>query len=48
MTAERPGDDADAAEIAKWMEEDFGQAVADGMRDATEEDEKDNGSQDPQ
>jgi hypothetical protein len=31
---ERPGPDADAAEIAEWMEEDFGRAVAEGMANA--------------
>ena len=36
---ERPGSDADAAEIAEWMEDDFGQAVAEGMADAGDEDE---------
>jgi hypothetical protein len=36
---ERPGPDADAAEIAEWMEEDFGRAVAEGMADAGDEDE---------
>ncbi|SDG11776.1 hypothetical protein [Halorientalis regularis] len=35
---ERPGPDADAAEIAEWMEEDFGRAVAEGMADAGDED----------
>lgn len=33
---ERPPPDADAAEIAEWMEEDFGHAVADGMENATD------------
>jgi hypothetical protein len=36
---ERPGPDADAAEIAEWMEEDFGWAVADGVENASGEDE---------
>jgi len=36
---ERPGPDADAAEIAEWMEADFGRAVADGMENASGEDE---------
>jgi len=36
---ERPGPDADAAEIAEWMEEDFGRAVAEGMANAGDEDE---------
>jgi hypothetical protein len=35
---ERPGEDADASEIARWMEEDFWAAVAEGVEDAgTEE-----------
>jgi hypothetical protein len=38
---ERPGPDADAAEIAEWMEEDFGWAVAEGMADAGDEDDPD-------
>lgn len=29
--AKRPGSDADAAEIVRWMGEDFGRAVAEGM-----------------
>lgn len=28
---ERPCEDASAAEIAEWMEEDFGEAAADGI-----------------
>jgi len=36
MRKERPSDDADAAEIAEWMADDFGWALADGMRDASE------------
>ena len=36
---ERPGPDADAAEIARWMEKDFGWALAEGVRIALEEDE---------
>jgi hypothetical protein len=36
---ERPGPDADAAEIAEWMEEDFGWAVADGVENASGGDE---------
>ena len=36
---ERPGPDADAAEIAEWMEEGFGRAVADGIENASGEDE---------
>jgi hypothetical protein len=38
---ERPGEDASAAEIARWMEEDFGEALAEGIEQATEEDEGD-------
>ena len=37
---DRPGPDADAAEIAEWMEEDFGRAVADGVENASGEDEQ--------
>lgn len=36
---DRPDPDADAAEIAEWMEEDFGRAVAEGMANAGEENE---------
>jgi hypothetical protein len=39
---ERPGPDADAAEIAEWMEEDFGWAVAEGMANASDENDPDN------
>jgi len=35
---ERPGPDADTAEIAEWMEEDFGWAVAEGIANAGDED----------
>jgi len=35
---DRPGPDADAAEIAAWMEEDFGRAIAEGMANAGDED----------
>jgi hypothetical protein len=38
---ERPGPDADAAEIAEWMEEDFGWAVAEGMANAGDENDPD-------
>mgnify|MGYP007116791507 FL=1 len=38
---ERPDEDASAAEIARWMEEDFGEALAEGIEQATEEDEGD-------
>jgi len=34
---ERPGPDADAAEIAEWMEEDFGWALAEGAANAGDE-----------
>jgi len=37
---ERPGPDADAAEIARWMEEDFAEATLEGMRIGFEEDEE--------
>jgi hypothetical protein len=36
---ERPGPDADAAEIAEWMEEDFGRAVAEGIANAGDQNE---------
>jgi len=35
---DRPDDDADASEIAEWMENDFGRAVAEGMANAGDED----------
>lgn len=38
---ERPDEDADSAEIARWMEADFWESVAEGMEDAVEEDERD-------
>ena len=38
---DRPDEDASRAEIARWMEEDFGGALAEGMKQATEEDEDD-------
>lgn len=38
---ERPDEDASAAEIARWMEKDFGEALAEGIEQATEEDESD-------
>jgi hypothetical protein len=38
---DRPGPDADAAEIAEWMEEDFGRAVAEGMANTGDEDDSD-------
>jgi hypothetical protein len=34
---ERPGSDADAAEIAEWMKEDFGRAVAEEVANAVDE-----------
>ena len=36
---ERPVPDADAAEIAEWMEKDFGRALAEGAANAVDEDE---------
>ena len=36
---ERPPPDADAAEIAEWMEKDFGRALAEGAANAVDEDE---------
>jgi hypothetical protein len=38
---DRPGPDADAAEIAEWMEKDFGRAMAEGMANAGDEDDLD-------
>jgi hypothetical protein len=38
---ERPGPDATSAEIAEWMEKDFGWAVAEGMANAGDEDDSD-------
>ena len=38
---ERPGPDADAAEIARWMEKDFWQHAAEGMRQAVEDEKED-------
>ncbi len=38
---ERPPPDADAAEIAEWMEKDFGWALADGIASDETEDEED-------
>jgi hypothetical protein len=32
--ADRPDEDASAAEIARWMEEDFGEALAEGIANA--------------
>lgn len=39
--ADRPSEDATSAEIAKWMEESFGEAVAEGIEQAVETDEED-------
>jgi hypothetical protein len=39
--SDRPGPDATSAEIARWMEEDFGEALAEGMKQDTEDDEQD-------
>lgn len=36
---DRPDENASAAEIAEWMEEDFGEALAEGMNEATTENE---------
>ena len=38
---ERPGPDATSAEIAEWMENDFGWAVAEGAANAGDEDDSD-------
>ena len=35
---DRPGDDASLAEIARWMEEDFWESVAEGVEEAAEDD----------
>ncbi|WP_161605582.1 hypothetical protein [Natrialba chahannaoensis] len=40
---DRPNSDADIDEIAKWMEEDFDWAVTEGIQNAREEDDKENG-----
>lgn len=37
---DRPSEDATSAEIAKWMEESFGEAIADGIEQAVETDEE--------
>ena len=34
---ERPGEDASTAEIARWMERDFGEKLADATREMVEE-----------
>lgn len=38
---DRPGPDATSAEIARWMEEDFGKALAAGVEQAGEDDDSD-------
>ena len=38
---ERPGPDATSAEIAEWMDKDFGWAVAEGAANAGDEDDSD-------
>jgi hypothetical protein len=42
---DRPDDDADASEIAQWMEEDFGEALAEGVKEALEESSEDDASE---
>jgi len=42
---DRPGEDASPEEIARWMEEDFGEALAEGIGNAVEEDEVRNGDE---
>lgn len=37
---ERPDPDADASEIQEWMESDFGRAVAEGMENAGDENDR--------
>ena len=39
--ADRPDEDASSAEIARWMEEDFGEALAEDMKRAAENDDSD-------
>jgi hypothetical protein len=34
---DRPDEDATAAEIAEWMEQDFGEAVAEGIEQANDQ-----------
>lgn len=36
--ADRPDEDATAAEIAEWMEEDFGEVLAEEIKQAVEDD----------
>lgn len=38
---ERPGPDADVTELAEWMEEDFGRAVAEGIANVGDGDDSD-------
>ena len=40
---DRPGKDASAAEIAKWMENDFWDSFADGIEDADTDESTDEG-----
>lgn len=42
--SEHPGPDADASEIAEWMEEDFGRALAEGIESVADEDDTGNDS----
>jgi hypothetical protein len=42
---DRPDDDADASEIAQWIEEDFGEALAEGVKAALEETPEDDASE---
>lgn len=35
---DRPDEGASTAEIARWMEEDFGEALAEGAKNTLEED----------
>lgn len=39
--ADRPDEDASAAEIARWMAEDFGEALAEGMKQGVGDDKDD-------
>lgn len=39
--AEPPDKEASSEEIARWMERDFGEALAEGVKQATKEDEGD-------
>jgi len=38
---DRPDEDASPAEIARWMEEDFWESVAEGIEQAVEHDDSD-------